>query len=128
MAKRQMTKAKSSPEKGHARRMTVQARALQKIRENYKNLSSDSCYVLKCTDTGLTLQQQIEADILRKDQGADLKFGKLYHNVLAEAYCDIDTVFGQLKPDAADLPVADEFLEASLVLFNRCAHSAGPRP
>ena len=70
------SKAKAAPRGPQ----TLKQRAGQKIREHFSDLADSQAYVQLFGATGLTLEEQLMADLKMRDDGdSSITFGKLYY-------------------------------------------------
>ena len=117
-AKGARAKAKASAGSGR-KALTIPQRAMQKLRENFRHLS-EHCQMVKVhAPTGRSLYQQLQHDISLKDGGdAGIVFGGLYYEDMGHRYSDEGSLFGLLRPDAADDSAPNgQLLQVAFVLF-----------
>ena len=85
---------------------TLKQRAGQKIRENMAGLSDSQIFVAVYPPSGLTMEEQVMADLKAKEAGdATIAFGKWYYAELRNRYAAKDSVFVSLSPGADDTSI-----------------------
>ena len=111
--------AQSSSPPAKKPRGTVEARAQQKLRENFGALSEEEREGFVHPDTKRTLRQQLEADIRRNDECPGcVAFGKWYMDNLKTMYRQDGSVHLQLAPPEGDASVvAPKLLEVQKLLM-----------
>ena len=101
-----------------SRKQTPAQQAMQKCRENLRDLADEDKFVRVLEATGRTLKEQIEHDIvLRKEGKLSFSFGPSYYQDRTREYAPQGSVFASLKPDAADESIVDEKLMSAIRLF-----------
>ena len=88
--------AAASPDEKR-RKLTVEQRAQQKLRENFGSLTEEEREAVVSSD-GHTLRATLEKDIKRSDAGEDVTFGKWYFEGLRTEFRTEKSVFNLLSP------------------------------
>ena len=103
---------------------TLKQRAGQKIREHFSDLADSQAYVQLFGATGLTLEEQLMADLKMRDDGdSSITFGKLYYAEKKNHYAARDSIFVSLTAGPGDTSEVDPqlckvvFLLLCLLLF-----------
>ena len=87
---------------------TLKQRAGQKIRENFSDLADSQAYVQLFGATGLTLEEQLMADLKMRDDGdSSITFGKLYYAEKKNHYAARDSIFVSLTAGPGDTSEVD---------------------
>ena len=114
---------KASPASKKPRLDTPEAKAKQKLRENYADLSEYEKNVL--TVEGLTLYDTVLRDVQKSDAGDVIAWGKWYHDTLRKAFRSPDSIHKLLKCIAPD-EVCPKLMTAMAALKDNSADRGQP--